>query len=229
MKTIELQNYTLSEGAHDSIDDGSCLMELASFVAGEPWSDHPKCVSPVIGAYGRRLNDGLPDGERQKLIPFIPGMLGTAGDGLVRVAVPRWLDLAGMTAEAGRLRGLAPVVDSATASAARRALAPVRARAWAVRRKAREGLTARIRQELEKRGLPAAAASADAAAAAAAAADAAAGSSRYWAIRNAVYTKMYALYLDRSKESRYAEVVRVNNEEAIVLLGRIVNAGKVAA
>jgi hypothetical protein len=30
----------LDNGAHDNASDGMCAMEAASFIAGEPWSDH---------------------------------------------------------------------------------------------------------------------------------------------------------------------------------------------
>ena len=41
---------TLAHGAHDSPADGLCAMEAAAWLAGEPHSDHPACVSPVIAA-----------------------------------------------------------------------------------------------------------------------------------------------------------------------------------
>ncbi len=76
-----LDNLKLDSGSHGNINEGACLLEAASYLAGEPWSDHPECVSPVLGAYGRRLNDRLDDESRQLLKPFIPRMLNTAGDG----------------------------------------------------------------------------------------------------------------------------------------------------
>ena len=62
----------------DPLEQGVCLLEAVSYIAGEEFSDHPQCVSPVLGAYGRRLNDWLADEDRQKLKPFIPQMIGTA-------------------------------------------------------------------------------------------------------------------------------------------------------
>ncbi|HZV74554.1 MAG TPA: hypothetical protein VFF79_12625 [Conexibacter sp.] len=79
--TIDLANFRLARGKHSSITEGGCLLELCSFMAREPWSDHPKCVSPVLGAFGRRLNDDLGDAERQLLTPYAERMLNTAGDG----------------------------------------------------------------------------------------------------------------------------------------------------
>lgn len=129
----------LDEGGHDETDNRMCVMEAAAWVAHEPWSDRPACVCPVLAAYARALNDRLPDGQRQRLIPLIPAMIGTAGDGhdvwrmyrcadwTVRVAAPRALDAAGLGEHAERLRALAPVVDQTAVAAARAAVA---AAAW---------------------------------------------------------------------------------------------------
>lgn len=56
-------------------------MEAVAQYAGEKHSDRPKCVSDVLGIYGRIINDILPAHERQKLIPLIPYLVGTKGDG----------------------------------------------------------------------------------------------------------------------------------------------------
>ena len=104
--TMTSTAITLDKGAHDGPDDGMCLLEAVSFVRGETFTDHPKCVSPVLAEFGRNLNDVLPDDTRQQLVPFIPLLPGTAGDGLdetrgylaldwlIRVYTPTWLELA---------------------------------------------------------------------------------------------------------------------------------------
>ena len=38
---------SLEKGAHKR-GSGMCAMEAAAYIAGEPHSDHPVCVSPVI-------------------------------------------------------------------------------------------------------------------------------------------------------------------------------------
>ena len=119
----------LERGAHDR-GTGMCAMEAAAYLAGEKHSDHPVCVSPVIAAFLRSWNDGLPDADRQMLKPLIVRVLHTntgaadettrawlATDWLVRVHTPAWLDLAGLTADATALRNLPALTSSEIATA----------------------------------------------------------------------------------------------------------------
>ena len=48
----------LTSGFHESPEEGLCLLEAAAHLAGEPHSDQAECVCPVLGAFGRTLNDG---------------------------------------------------------------------------------------------------------------------------------------------------------------------------
>src|SRR5688572_3642961 len=68
----------LKHGAHQP-DGEMCLLEAVAYVAGEPWSDHPECVSEVLGTFGRAWNDALPDdATRTRLLgPFITRLVGT--------------------------------------------------------------------------------------------------------------------------------------------------------
>ena len=122
-----LETVELDQGAH-SPDGKFCVMELAAYLANEPWSDHPDCVSPVIGAFLRSWNDSLNDQDRQMLKPLIPKVIGTATskrdeetrawmatDWLARECAPAWLRLAGLTAQAEALEKLAPLVSAASA------------------------------------------------------------------------------------------------------------------
>lgn len=130
MTIINLDTITLAKGAHDDFESGSCLLEATAYLANEPFSDHPACVSPVLGAYGRSLNDVLPDDRRQELKQYIPRLIGTANDGqdearsyialdwLIRTYTPAFLDLAGLTAEAQELRNLRRIVDPIAAKEA---------------------------------------------------------------------------------------------------------------
>jgi hypothetical protein len=52
-------------------------MELASMLAGEPFSDRPRCVDPVLAAFLRTYNDGIDDKRRQELYPIAAEAVGT--------------------------------------------------------------------------------------------------------------------------------------------------------
>src|SRR5260370_33756470 len=79
--TIDLDTLILARGAHKDRDDGLCLLEAVAWFAGRSHSDQPPCVSPALGAYGRTLNDVLPDIPRQELKQSIPQLPGPAGRG----------------------------------------------------------------------------------------------------------------------------------------------------
>jgi hypothetical protein len=64
-------------------------MELASMLAGEPFSDHPGSACPVIGAFLRAYNDGLPDDRRQDLYEYAAKVVDTASTRRVRRARAR--------------------------------------------------------------------------------------------------------------------------------------------
>jgi hypothetical protein len=56
-------------------------MELSSLLAGEGFTDRPRCVDGVLAAYMRALNDRLGARDRQRLLPYAARAVGTAGDG----------------------------------------------------------------------------------------------------------------------------------------------------
>ncbi len=138
----------LEHGAHAKNASKMCAMEAVAFVAGEPWSDHPECACPVIGAFMRSWNDGLPDGDRTALLlPLIPKLVGTrstkdierrrslmAADWLIRTHTPAWLRLAGLTKQADMVAGLPEITDMAQYPSLRGPMEAVRAdasAAWA--------------------------------------------------------------------------------------------------
>lgn len=51
-------------------------MELASFLAGEPWSDHPDCTHPLLAALARDINDHIGDDARRQIAPMVPDVIG---------------------------------------------------------------------------------------------------------------------------------------------------------
>ena len=141
----------LLSGAH-SPNGKMCVMEAAAWMAGEPWSDRPKCVCPTIGAFMRSWNDSLPDDEtRGRLLkPLLPLIIDTAHgqkiatvrsfmalDWLARTCAPAFLDLTpSLATHAATLRALAPTVDLKSARSAEPSLAAAWAAAWAAARAA---------------------------------------------------------------------------------------------
>lgn len=77
MPTISHQTITLSKGNHRSPEEGACVMELASMLAGDPFSDHPLSVCSVIATFLRRYNDYLDDKRRQDLYRYASLVVGT--------------------------------------------------------------------------------------------------------------------------------------------------------
>ncbi|MFH5823592.1 hypothetical protein [Georgenia sp. AZ-5] len=74
----------LSRGKHRNPRRGACFMELASFLAGERWSDRPACTHPLLAHLARLVNDCTSDRARPQLAPLIPSVIGlTSKD-------PRW-------------------------------------------------------------------------------------------------------------------------------------------
>jgi len=72
----------LSRGKHRGPRQGACFMELASYLAGERWSDHPVCTHPLLAALARDVNDYTSDAGRARLLPLIPSVIGLAGEDL---------------------------------------------------------------------------------------------------------------------------------------------------
>jgi hypothetical protein len=69
----------LEPGKHRFPDDGVCVVELASLIGGEDFSDRPGCVCSVIGSFLRCWNDGVGYADRQRLEPYASLVVGTGG------------------------------------------------------------------------------------------------------------------------------------------------------
>ena len=65
----------LSRGKHRSPRKGACFMEMASYLAGERWSDHPRCTHPLLASVARLVND-LTSGHQ----PAASGRVDPVGD-----------------------------------------------------------------------------------------------------------------------------------------------------
>jgi hypothetical protein len=77
MALVSYQTITLRNGKHASPDEGACVMELASMLAGEPFNDRPQSVCPVIGSFLRAYNDRIDDGRRHDLYAYAAKVLGS--------------------------------------------------------------------------------------------------------------------------------------------------------
>lgn len=71
--TMEL----LGRGAHTNPRHGSSILELASVLAGEPWSTCPEAVHPALAAAADTVNDLMTDDRRRLLAPLAPWLPGT--------------------------------------------------------------------------------------------------------------------------------------------------------
>jgi hypothetical protein len=97
----------LAPGAHASPGEGICVVELASVIADEEFSDRPRCVCPVIGALLRGLNDRAAHAERQRLAPYAQRIVGCrAGRLATRRRRDMCLEWAGADLRRGRVRRL---------------------------------------------------------------------------------------------------------------------------
>ena len=57
MNNFDLAVPVLSRGKHRNPRKGACFMEFASYLAGEPWSDHPACTHALLAGVARDVND----------------------------------------------------------------------------------------------------------------------------------------------------------------------------
>ena len=158
-RALNLATLSLAAGSHNMTDGEMGLLEAVGYLAGEEWSNHPRCVCPVLGAFGRRLNDRLPYSKRQRLVPLIPELVGTAGDGyqqargyvatdwVVRTYLHEWLKLTDrIPAEAAkRIAQLPPIADLATVRVAGAVVREIREQADQAREQARTELVDRLK------------------------------------------------------------------------------------
>src|SRR5436305_127509 len=97
------QTVKLGRGKHRSPDDGACVMELASMLAGEPFSDHPGSACRVTGAFMRAYNDAIDDERRQDLYMYASRVVGSRSSaGVERARAGRGVE---WTSELHRRRG----------------------------------------------------------------------------------------------------------------------------
>ena len=117
---------TLTTGSHPTRAAGVCAMEAVAWLAGEPHTHAPTCVDSDIVDFVIAINDGWSDANRQRLIPYLPRLLGTARgndhpareqwnylllDWHARVSVPARLDQKGKHEMAAAMRSLHPLTS----------------------------------------------------------------------------------------------------------------------
>lgn len=68
----------LACGKHHHPRDGACLMEYVSVLAGEKFSDRPRCTDDLLAHTARMVNDASSPGGRSTLARLAPD-LATAG------------------------------------------------------------------------------------------------------------------------------------------------------
>lgn len=166
LKRLRAGEIDLKVGDHTAPDPScthpeGCEREIRSWILGLDWSDDPDDCSPVINAFRRRFNDGLPGDLRQKLGETMFIDIGTRGDGrdedrawmcadwTIRVALPTWLELAGTTGPATQLRGL-PEITAETIDEARPLVNKLADNGRAFWRTARIDLETKVRTAVEK-------------------------------------------------------------------------------
>jgi hypothetical protein len=71
----------LRAGAHTCPEDGACLMEYVSLLAGTRFGDHPPCTDPTLAALARLVNDGTSDAGRPALALLAPALASAPGTG----------------------------------------------------------------------------------------------------------------------------------------------------
>jgi hypothetical protein len=91
---VSHQTVELARGKHSSPKHGACVMELASMLAGEPFTDRPVSVCPVIGSFLRAYNDAIDATRRQDLYAYASKVIGSHADEEVKLAradrLARW-------------------------------------------------------------------------------------------------------------------------------------------
>jgi hypothetical protein len=132
---LDLDAVVLTRGVHARRTDEVSLLEAVAWWAGEPHSDRPACVSPVVAAFVRAWADALDDRTRQQLKGWVPKLVATGNglgdqtralllaDWLARVCAPSFLRAAGLQREASLLEGSAEIGGWAPAVAVRPAVA----------------------------------------------------------------------------------------------------------
>jgi hypothetical protein len=75
----------LEAGAHRDAEAGSCLMEYVSVLAGERFTDRPRCTHPALSAVAWQVNDAVSSSARQQLATRAVALIGLGREPAVEV------------------------------------------------------------------------------------------------------------------------------------------------
>ena len=68
----------ISRSSHAVPEQGTCIMEMVAFFAGEEHSDHPVCVQSDLNSLAICVNDWVSDDNRNRLAMLIPDFVGSS-------------------------------------------------------------------------------------------------------------------------------------------------------
>jgi len=85
-------------------------MELASFLSGESWSDHPDCTHPLLAALAVDINDQIGDEARREIAPLVPEVIGlNLRDPIIDALLAREVALAALPIASAKRQRVAAV------------------------------------------------------------------------------------------------------------------------
>ncbi|SHF98823.1 hypothetical protein [Geodermatophilus nigrescens] len=71
----------LGRGRHRTPARGACFLEYTALLAGEAFTDAPRCVDAELAAVLRHANDVLSDADRPRLLPLLGRAIGLVAPG----------------------------------------------------------------------------------------------------------------------------------------------------
>jgi hypothetical protein len=75
MSAVVEQQPGLRAGRHQHPDDGVCLMEYVSMMAGDTFTDAPRCTDPLLAELARLVNDTIGEQARDSLMGMAPRLV----------------------------------------------------------------------------------------------------------------------------------------------------------
>ncbi|HTK65823.1 MAG TPA: hypothetical protein VL595_25800 [Pseudonocardia sp.] len=75
MSAVVPESPRLQMGSHQHPDDGMCLMEYVSMLAGQAFSDAPRCTDPLVAELARLVNDHIGEQARDSLVGIAPRLV----------------------------------------------------------------------------------------------------------------------------------------------------------